>query len=116
MSLLFAVLIFSPGVAGESKNYPRANLLLEPSELTKPDVAKEFRILDARPKSAYHVGHVPNAVWVDHDAWSKAFAQGQDSKRWSQLIGALGVGADMRVVIYDDQSTNRAARIWWILR
>ena len=116
MSLLFAVLIFSAGVAGESKNYPRANLLLEPSELTKPDVPKEFRILDARPKRDYETSHLPNAVWVDHDAWSKAFAQGQESKRWSPLIGALGIAADTRVVIYDDQSTNRAARIWWILR
>jgi thiosulfate/3-mercaptopyruvate sulfurtransferase len=116
MSLLLAVLIFSEDVAKESKNYPRADLLLEPSELMKPEVAKEFRILDARPKSDYETGHLPNAVWIDHDVWSKAFAQSQDPKHWSQLAGQLGTSADTRVVIYDDQSTNRAARIWWILR
>ena len=116
MSLFFAVFLFVAAVAGESKNYPRAHLLLEPSELAKPEVAKGFRILDARPKSDYEKRHLPNALWIDHDAWSKDFAQGQDPKHWSELIGRLGISADSHVVAYDDQSTNRAARIWWILR
>jgi thiosulfate/3-mercaptopyruvate sulfurtransferase len=117
MSLFFAVFLFVAAVAGESKNYPRAHLLLEPSELAKPEVAKGFRILDARPKSDYEKGHLPNAVWIDHDAWSKAFAQGQDLRQWLELISRLDIdAANTRVVIYDDQSTNRAARMWWILR
>ena len=118
MHQLVAILILTIGSGDQPKidHYPRADLLLEPSELVKPDVGKEFRILDARPKSDYQTSHIPNAVWVDHDAWSKAFAQGQDAKKWQPLIGQLGINIDTRVVIYDDQSTNRAARIWWILR
>ena len=118
MNQLITILMLTIGSADQPKidRYARADLLLEPSELVKPDVAKEFRILDARPKSDYQTSHIPNAVWVDHDAWSKTFAQGQDVKQWQQLLGRLGINIDTRVVIYDDQSTNRAARIWWILR
>ena len=118
MHQLIAILMLTIGSADQPKinPYARADLLLEPSELVKADVAKEVRILDARPKSDYQTIHIPNAVWVDHDAWSKTFAQGQDVKQWQQLLGRLGINIDTRVVIYDDQSTNRAARIWWILR
>lgn len=117
MHQLIAILILI-GSTDQPKidHYPRADLLLEPAELMKPDVAKEFRILDARPKSDYETTHLPNAVWIDHDAWSKTFAQGQDAKKWQPLIGGFGVNTDTPVVIYDNQSTNRAARIWWILR
>ncbi len=118
MHQLVAILILTIGSGDQPKidRYARANFLLEPSELVKPDVAKKFRILDARPKSDYQTSHIPNAVWVDHDAWSKTFAQGQDVKQWQQLLGRLGINTDTRVLIYDAQSTNRAARIWWILR
>ena len=116
MSLLLGALILIVGLAEEPARYPRADLLLEPTELMKPDVAKEFRILDARPRGDYEKSHLPNAVWVDHDTWSKTFAQGQDPKEWQKFIGRLGIKTDTPVVLYDDQSTNRAARIWWILR
>jgi thiosulfate/3-mercaptopyruvate sulfurtransferase len=118
MHQLIAILVLTIGSTDQPKidRYARADLLLEPSELVKPDVAKEFRILDARPKSDYQTSHIPNAVWVDHDAWSKTFAKEQDAKQWQELIGRLGINIDTPVVIYDDQSTNRAARIWWILR
>jgi thiosulfate/3-mercaptopyruvate sulfurtransferase len=96
--------------------YPRADLLFEVSELTKPQVAKRFRILDARPKDQYEAGHIPDAIWVDHDNWSKSFAKDQEPARWQKLIGELGITPDSQVVLYDEHSTNRAARIWWILR
>jgi thiosulfate/3-mercaptopyruvate sulfurtransferase len=118
MHSFVTILILAIGFADQLKfdRYPRAELLLEPSELMKPEVAKQFRIMDARPKEDYQTNHIPNAVWVDHDTWSKIFAKEQDVKQWQDLIGRLGIDKDKPVVIYDDQSTNRAARIWWILR
>ncbi|GAG15090.1 unnamed protein product, partial [marine sediment metagenome] len=54
--------------------------------------------------------------WVDHDAWKTALAGGTDAEGWSQRIGGMGIGADSRVVVYDDASAKNAARIWWLLR
>src|SRR5262245_31820410 len=83
--------------------YPRPNLLIEPAELAKPDVAKRYCLLDARPRKDYDAGHVPGAVWVDPEAWAKAFADGQDAKAWAERIGKLGIAdAETRVAIYDD--------------
>jgi thiosulfate/3-mercaptopyruvate sulfurtransferase len=110
--ILLAILADEPKV----DRYPRADLLIDPTEILKPEVAKQFRILDARPKDHYEAGHIPNAVWVDHDDWSKTFAKDQEAGRWQKLVGQLGITPDTGVILYDDHSTNRAARLWWILR
>src|SRR5262249_48085905 len=114
--LICFLLLTTSGEEGKPDRYPRADLLFEVAELSKPEVAKRFRVLDARPKDEYETGHIPDAIWVDHDNWSKAFAKEQDADRWKKLIGELGIPPDSHVVIYDNHSTNRAARIWWILR
>jgi thiosulfate/3-mercaptopyruvate sulfurtransferase len=96
--------------------YPRPELLVEPTELAKPLIAKEFRILDARAKDSYQGGHVPGAVWLNHAEWAKAFAKGQDAAEWAKRIGALGIDSKTKVVVYDDALAKDAARVWWILR
>ena len=96
--------------------YPRADLLVEPAQLAKPDVARQFVILDARAQESYQQEHIPAARRVDHDAWAKAFGDGHDTESWSKRIGELGIGSDSKVVIYDDNGMKDAARIWWILR
>ena len=114
-SLLLATLAAVNGGAPKQA-YPRPDLLVEATELSKPAAAQQFRILDARSRDKYQAGHIPGAVWVDHEAWSKSFGAKQDAKEWSEKIGALGIDAKTRVVVYDDASAKDAARIWWILR
>jgi thiosulfate/3-mercaptopyruvate sulfurtransferase len=100
----------------EKTEYPRPELLLEPTALAKPEIAKQFIVLDARSQKAFDESRVAGARWVDAAAWAKAFKDGKDAQGWSARIGNLGVSADSRVVVYDDNSFNEAARIWWILR
>jgi thiosulfate/3-mercaptopyruvate sulfurtransferase len=102
-------------VAAES-GYVRPELLLEPSELAKPNVAQQFVVLDARKREAYEHEHIPGARWVDHDAWKSAFGDGTDASGWSKRIGDLGIQNGASVVVYDDLSNKNAARIWWILK
>lgn len=103
--------------AGEQKSrYPRADLLVEAEELAKPEVAKQFVILDARGKHKYVAGHIPGAVWVDAIAWNRAQLAAKDDTVWAPRIGELGIDQDTPVVIYDDNASKDAARIWWILR
>lgn len=114
--LLVALLVFVGMLQAGKDAYTCPDLLIEPSQLAKPDVAKQYIILDAREKSKYEKAHVPNARWVDHAAWAEAFDHGQDAKGWSKRIGDLGIDADSHVVVYDDNYTKDAARIWWVLR
>ncbi len=106
-----------PTDASESSSgYPRSELLIEPAELAEPDVAKEYIILDARARPLYAQGHIPDARWVDHAAWARSFDHGADVAGWGRRIGGLGISSAARVVVYDDDLSKDAARIWWILR
>src|SRR5262249_49786552 len=83
--------------------------------VTNPEAAKRFRILDSRKREQYKAGHVPGAIWVDHETWSKKFRDELSHESWRKRVGGLGIDIETPVVIYDDNGTN-AARIWWILR
>jgi thiosulfate/3-mercaptopyruvate sulfurtransferase len=96
--------------------YPRADLLLEAADLLKGEILNKFTILDVRPKDQFTMGHVPGSVWVDHASWSKDFAAKQDPETWAKHIGGLGIEEDTPVVVYDDNMSKDAARVWWILR
>ena len=113
ISLLF---VRQHSVSADENGYPRAVLLIEASQLAQPDVAAKFLILDARPRMNYERAHVPQARWVDHNAWAPAFGHGQDTAGWSRRIGALGIGDKTKVIVYDDTLSRDAARVWWILR
>ena len=96
--------------------YPNPEMLVEPSAVAKAEVAKTLIILDAREPKQYAAGHRSRAAWVDAAAWGKAFKDGKDAEGWSGRIGKLGINADAKVVVYDNNAFNEAARIWWILR
>jgi thiosulfate/3-mercaptopyruvate sulfurtransferase len=114
-TLALTLLLASPAEEPK-KTYPNADLLVEPADLTKLAEKVEVRILDARPQAAYKEGHVPGAAWVDHATWSRDFANDQDADKWNKHLTAVGVRPNTQVVIYDDNLSKDAARIWWILR
>jgi thiosulfate/3-mercaptopyruvate sulfurtransferase len=115
MSLLLVVLL-APAADTTPSAYLRPDLLMEAAELKRPEVARKYVILDARGKGAYKAGHAPGALWLDAITWERAFKDGQDEQAWSERIGGLGLHAETRVVVYDDNLSKDAARMWWILR
>lgn len=115
VALLALSLLSGPLMAAETA-YPRAELLLEPADLAKPETARQFVVLDARDQKAYDESRIPGAVRVDAPVWTKAFGDGKDAKAWSKRIGDLGIGPDSKVVVYDGGIVGDAARMWWILR
>jgi thiosulfate/3-mercaptopyruvate sulfurtransferase len=115
-AVCLALLLGSAAAGGPPAGYARPELLVEPAELARPEVAKRYRILDARGKAAYLAGHVPGAVWLDHISWMRAFGEGQDTPGWEKRLGALGVTPETPVAVYDDSLAKDAGRMWWILR
>ncbi|MEO8529572.1 MAG: rhodanese-like domain-containing protein [Pseudolysinimonas sp.] len=66
-------------------------------------------------------GHIPGAVFGDLiDDFSDpngAFPFTRpDASRFAAAAGALGIGADTTVVVYDTAVGQWAARLWWLLR
>ncbi len=95
--------------------YPRPELLIEASELKRPETARQFRILDVRTPEKYRAGHIPRSSPVSAAQWNKAFTAGPDRKQWQDTLGRLGIDANTRVVVYGED-LREVARVWWILR
>jgi len=74
--------------------------------------------------AAYHLGHLPGAVFadLDHDlaAHGAAAAEGRhplpDPGSFAAAMAALGIGDEDTVVGYDDAGGVMAARLVWMLR
>ncbi|MDY3560495.1 sulfurtransferase [Gemmata sp. JC673] len=116
LAIPMTVLTLAISFEGRAAEYPRPELLTEPAALAQKDAGQGFVILDARAKAQYEAGHVPGARWVDHAEWANSFGDGKDAGVWSKRIGSIGLTADSRVVVYDDNQAKDAARVWWILR
>jgi thiosulfate/3-mercaptopyruvate sulfurtransferase len=113
-SFLCSLLLLLPGQF-DTKQYPRAELLIEPDELAKPEAAKKFRILDTRAVTDFEAGWIPFSSRVDVANWNKKFTAGPDVKFWESELGRYGIDVDVPVVVYGDDM-REVARVWWILR
>jgi thiosulfate/3-mercaptopyruvate sulfurtransferase len=68
----------------------------------------------------YDRGHIPGAVFFDIDdiaaPGSSLPHMIPSADLFAQKIGALGVGDDDKVVVYDSAGLSSAGRAWWMLR
>jgi thiosulfate/3-mercaptopyruvate sulfurtransferase len=72
-------------------------------------------------RAAYDAGHIPNAGFADlmgplADPESPYQYAVPSPEEFAAVMGALGVGDDSRVVLYDASMSAWAARVWWMLR
>lgn len=76
----------------------------------------------ASGRTAYDGGHLPDAVFVDLDAWLSGNSGPQglnplpDSAVFAHGMSSLGIGDDTTVIAYDDAGGVIAARLVWMLR
>jgi len=94
-------------------------VLLDCTVTTIPHDDGGFHNVSGRPD--YDVGHIPNAGFADlkgdlSDLTSPIEFALPTPEQFCSAMGALGVGDDSRVVLYDTNYTAWAARVWWMLR
>lgn len=70
----------------------------------------------------WEAGHVPGGTFVDiveelsaTDGGAHRFAM-PTAEVFASTMGRHGVGDDSRIVLYDSESNQWAARVWWLLR
>ncbi len=81
----------------------------------------EGNLLSSSGRNAYESGHIPSAGFADLTAElcdrNSPFPFAVPTpEELSAAMGALGVGNDSRVVLYDGRGWGWAARVWWMLR
>jgi len=72
-------------------------------------------------RAQYGAGHIPGAGFADlmgelADLDSPLQYAVPSPEAFAAAMGALGVGDDSRVVLYDASGSAWAARVWWMLR
>ncbi len=71
-------------------------------------------------RADYDKGHIPGAVFFDIDDIAEPGTSLPhmipSADLFAQKIGALGIGDDDRVVVYDSNGLSSAGRAWWMLR
>ena len=93
-------------------------------ELDAPDLA----VLDASlhlpgaerdARAEFESGHIPGAQFLDlaglHDPASPLPGKVPEGGRIARWLGERGVGAQTRIVLYDDSQLRSAARAWLLL-
>ena len=93
-------------------------VLLDCSVTTVPEDDGGLHNVSARPD--YELGHIPNAGFADlkGDLCREQPVEFSlpTPDEFCAAMGALGVGDDSRVVLYDTSYTAWACRVWWMLR
>jgi thiosulfate/3-mercaptopyruvate sulfurtransferase len=69
-------------------------------------------------RAAFAAQHIPGAVYFDlddiSDKHTKVVNMLPDAETFAAKVGALGIGNDTRVVVYDKNYVS--ARVWWMFR
>lgn len=94
-------------------------VVLDSSVTISVDENGGFQTVNGR--AAYSEGHIPSAGFADlmgelSDADSSYGYAVPTPEVFAAAMGALGVGDDTRVVLYDTTGGPWAARVWWMLR
>ncbi len=98
--------------------YARGDILIDAQNL-KQEIAGGVRVVALTPRSEYDKGHIEGAVQIDwpdlelSDTSSDAPVQ-QWRDAVQRKLGALGLSASDRIVIYDEGSLF-VSRLWWVL-
>jgi thiosulfate/3-mercaptopyruvate sulfurtransferase len=87
----------------------------------KVEQGEDGGLLIESGRAGYEAGHIPTAGFADlmgelADADSPYNYAVPTPEEFVAVMGALGVGDDTRVVLYDGSMTAWAARVWWMLR
>jgi thiosulfate/3-mercaptopyruvate sulfurtransferase len=72
------------------------------------------------PRAEFEAAHVPGAVFFDIDAIADRTTDLPhmlpSAEEFAAAVGALGIGNEHRVVVYDTRGVMSAARVWWTFR
>jgi thiosulfate/3-mercaptopyruvate sulfurtransferase len=93
--------------------------LREP-ELSVVDGSFYLPALKRDARAEYQAGHIPGAVFFDIDAVADHSTELPHmlpgAAQFSREAGALGIGRDDTIVVYDGVGLGGAPRVWWTFR
>ena len=77
----------------------------------------DFVLIDCGEAVAYRRAHIPGAVGIGAHPYLKGAESPRhvmDAQEFQQHARGLGVSKDTPVVLYDDNASLHATRVWWV--
>ena len=77
----------------------------------------DFVLIDCGEPVAYRRAHIPGAVSISHHPYLKGEANPglvMEADEFEPLLRGLGVSNETPVILYDDNASLHAARVWWV--
>jgi thiosulfate/3-mercaptopyruvate sulfurtransferase len=106
-----------------SKNFVSASWLAEhlrDPDLTVLDASWYLPAMNRDAAAEFAAGHIRGALRIDLDAISDQNDPRPHmlptAEKFGEAMGALGIGNDTTVVVYDGVGLFSAPRIWWMLK
>lgn len=108
-----------------------SDILITPDQLQAVRPDEHWLIFDVRHdladheagRKAYDEGHIPGAVYLDHERQLSAPRTGKNGRHplpdlsaFTALMRGLGVRPDVKVAVYDASGGAFATHLWWMLR
>lgn len=97
----------------------RSECLVEPAWVESHLSDVNLVIVDIDAEAGYRRGHVPGAVTLhpDYERDSETgWVSTMPPDRFAEVCRSLGIGDDTLVVVYDNNMSLPASRLWWVLR
>ena len=104
--------------AAQASGYARPELLMETDSLAKNLNDPKLRIVDLRAADKYQAGHIPGSVNLNSNQLDQMYGTVQNvapPEKVAEVVGNLGISNDTKVVLYDDNNTLTAGRVFWVL-
>lgn len=104
--------------AAQASSYARPELLVETDWLAKNLSDPKLRIVDLRAADKYQAGHIPGSVSLNSNQLDQMYGTVQNvapPEKVAEVVGNLGISNDTKVVLYDDNNTLTAGRVFWVL-
>ena len=110
-------------------SYVNSTSLMSTDRLASRLASSGMRVIDASwylaaqnrdGRAEFEARHIPGAVFFDIDAVSDSESplphMLPSAEKFGGALGALGIGNDDSVVVYDGAELMSAARVWWMFR
>jgi thiosulfate/3-mercaptopyruvate sulfurtransferase len=92
------------------------NALIDISIFSKDqNLSRGFYFIDCRHSTHFLKGHIPGAININRSDVADQFSMLLDKKSIITMLSELGISTNSQLILYDDNGSVEAARIWWVL-
>lgn len=120
--ILISILLICTLTAAAERGFENPDLLISAEEVNEKleNESEHLKIIDVRNSAKYLLGHLPQSInmWGNDFSNPEGWVDGliAEPEAFSAAAQAKGINNNSEIVVYDDDNSIWATRLWWIFR